>query len=94
MKKVLDSLWMPSEEIVILESELSYLQAERFRNHKDRLYAMELNVSNIDARISRLTDAYIDRMIEKDTFEERNQKLLHERAHARDSLNPYLSTRI
>ena len=87
MKKVLDSLWMPNEEIIILESELSYLQAERFRNHKDRLYAMELNVSHIDARISRLTDAYIDRMIEKDTFEERNQKLLHERAHARDSLN-------
>ncbi|CAH1903573.1 Resolvase family site-specific recombinase [Candidatus Nitrotoga sp. HW29] len=87
MKQVLDSLWMPNEEIIVIERELSHLKEERFKRSKELLNAAELNVSNIDARISRLTDAYIDRMIDKATFEEKNQKLLHEIVNARESLN-------
>ena len=87
MKEILDSLWLPNEEIVIMERELSQLQEERFKRGKELLQAAELNVASIDARIDRLTDAYIDRMIDKTTFEERKQKLLLEKADVQESFS-------
>lgn len=42
---------------------------------------------SIDDRRTRLTDAYIDKMIGKDAFEERNRGLLHERREACDQLD-------
>ncbi len=86
MQAVLDKLLLSSDEIKILEAELSYLQSERFKRHDELLKAAELNLTNIDARITRLTDAYIDRMIDKETFDTRKQKLLHERLQAKESM--------
>jgi hypothetical protein len=40
---------------------------------------MTLSLNRIQDRLARLTDAYIDRMVEKDSFEERKKTLLMER---------------
>ena len=86
IQEMLDKLSIPKEEIKILEHELEYLQTERFQRRKELLRGAELNLSNIENKISRLTDAYIDRLIDKATFEERNQKLLQERIVAIEAL--------
>jgi len=86
MQAVLDKLWIPSYEIDQLEVELSYLQSERYKQRDELLKSAELNLTNVDAKIARLTDAYIDRMIDKETFDTLNHKLLHERLCAKDSL--------
>jgi len=86
MQEVLDKLWIPSDEINQLEIELLYLQSERYKQRGELLKSAELNLVNVDAKITRLTDAYIDRMIDKETFDTRNHKLLHERLSAKDSL--------
>jgi site-specific DNA recombinase len=41
--------------------------------------ALSLQLAQMDARLNRLTDAYIDRLIEKDLFEQRKNALLIER---------------
>ncbi len=83
---MLDKLSIPKDEIKILEKELDYLQAERFQQREELLRGAELNLANIDIRITRLTDAYIDRLIDKETFNQRNQKLLQERIAATETL--------
>src|SRR5439155_5432907 len=44
-----------------------------------QIQAINLNLSQLQDRLSRLTDAYIDRMIEKEIFEQRKAALLMER---------------
>ena len=46
---------------------------------QERTTALKLRLSQVDDRIGRLTDAYIDRPIEKDLFEARKNTLLSER---------------
>ena len=61
--------------------------AEGATGHKlEEQGALRLKISNVDARLERLTDALIDRLIEKDVFEERKAGLLKERALAREAL--------
>jgi len=86
IREMLDMLCVPEEEIKILELELEYLQAERFQHREELLRGAELNLANIDIRITRLTDAYIDRLIDKEAFDQRNQKLLQERIAATEAL--------
>jgi len=86
MQAVLDKLRMPEVAIRSLEMEFAWLQAERYQNQDELLTSAKLNLANIDDRLTRLTDAYIDRMIDKVTFDERNCKLLHERLSAQEAL--------
>ena len=48
-------------------------------NGRKRSTALNLRLSQIDDRIGRLTDAYIDRLIEQELFEARKKTLLSER---------------
>ena len=52
---------------------------------------VRLNMENLDSRLTRLTDAYIDRLIDKATFEERKASLLHERAALKETLEEFES---
>lgn len=78
---------MPECDIAMLESEFSILDADRLKHHGDLIKAAELNVANVGERIQRLVDAYIDRLIDKSVFEERNKSLLHERAGVEEVLS-------
>jgi site-specific DNA recombinase len=50
-----------------------------------QIQSLSLNLGQIQDRLSRLTDAYIDRMIEKDIFEQRKAALLMERKGLEES---------
>lgn len=48
--------------------------------------SLRLRLAKSDERLSRLTDAYLDRDIDKDTFEHRKRAVLEERAKLKDEL--------
>ncbi len=54
---------------------------------------LTLQVAQIDERLNRLTDAYIDRLIEKDLFEQRKSALVSERASVEQRLTDWKSGR-
>lgn len=86
MQAMLDRLCIPKKLLARLETEFTYLQAERFNHREELLRSAELNLASIDTKITRLTDAYIDRLIDKETFDQRNQKLLYERIGATEAI--------
>jgi hypothetical protein len=49
--------------------------------------ALKLNLDQVEERLSRLTDAYIDRAIDRDTFEARKAALIAKRLDFRERLN-------
>lgn len=75
------------------EEELSYLKLkvaqlkEDWKTKKEaQITALSLHLNQIQERINRLTDAYIDRMIEKELFEERKTHLLMEKKSLEEKL--------
>jgi hypothetical protein len=48
--------------------------------------SLRLKLAALDGRLERTTDAYVDRLIDKDVFEERKATILKERASFRDNL--------
>lgn len=69
-----------------LEHRLQGLEKRSHDERGNRLQSLRLRQSRNKARVARLTDAYIDRVIGKEIFEERKEALLRERQEVRDEL--------
>lgn len=89
---ILDRLIMlrlhPDEQRYCLE-ELARLRADANKRQEEIASGLQLQLGQIEDRITRLTDAYIDRLIDKDTFEQRKTTLLMERRQLEDSLSEW-----
>src|SRR6185437_12585158 len=48
--------------------------------------SLQLQLKQLDERLNKLTDAYLDQMIDKESFERRKTTLLEERRSAQDRL--------
>src|SRR3989344_3626830 len=62
-----------------------------FRNewagHKtEHLRSLKIHLQDIEARLARLTDALIDRLVDKETFEKRNASLLVQQKEVKDKI--------
>jgi hypothetical protein len=66
--------------------EVRKLRAERQEQTEEAVNSLKLSLGQIDDRLNRLTDAYIDRLIEKDAFEQRKAALLAERLQTDQAL--------
>ena len=67
--------------------DLVEVERKNVTEEKDKLRAsLSLRLEKCDDRISRLTDAYIDQLIDKETFEARKQGLLGERRNLLDQI--------
>lgn len=81
------------QRLVLTEEDLSDV-AEELKLHVgsvtvntvQKQEAIQLKLANLGARLERLTDAFVDRLIEKDVFEQRKVGLLKERALMREVL--------
>jgi DNA invertase Pin-like site-specific DNA recombinase len=62
------------------------LTADKHRQQEDAVTSLRLTLSQLDERFNRLTDAYIDRLIDKDLFEQRKKALLVERLQITEAL--------
>ncbi|MBV9766700.1 MAG: recombinase family protein [Acidobacteriaceae bacterium] len=62
-----------------LKQEIERMRANVTRQRQEIIAALKLRLSQTEERLNRLTDAYIDRLIELDLFEARKKALLSER---------------
>jgi site-specific DNA recombinase len=73
-------------EKTYLEQKVSRLKENWNQNQDAEINALNLRLSQLQDRLVRLTDAYIDRLIEKEIFEERKAALLMERKDLEERL--------
>lgn len=66
---------------------MAWLKDTRAEKDLDQVKSMELNINQLQDRLNRLTDAYIDRMIDKETFEQRKAVLLIEKKSLEEKLD-------
>jgi hypothetical protein len=82
----LQKLDFSEEERMYLTAEVSRLRGDWEANHEALSTSLRLRLAQNQDRLRRLTDAYIDRMIDKELFEERKEALLFERREIEESL--------
>ena len=80
-------LRMSSNEQLFCSQELASLRSDALHRREEIVASLELQIKQLEDRLTRLTDAYIDRLIDKDTFEQRKTALLVERRQTEDTLN-------
>ena len=73
-----------------LKQQMLVMRAEQGKQQEQAVQALQLRLSAIDDRIGRLTDAYIDRLIERQLFEERKAALLMERRDVDGQLTDWM----
>ena len=80
----LATLSFGNDEIAELEEMIEGLRGEWSTMRKERLGALAMQIEAVTRRLSRLTDAYLDGAIDRETFEERKLALLVERRELED----------
>jgi|WetSurMetagenome_2_1015567.scaffolds.fasta_scaffold00300_7 site-specific DNA recombinase len=74
------------QEILFLKNKIEKLRDTWAVRQEEQSSTLKLSLSGIQDRIERLTDAYIDRLIEKDIFEKRKESLYMELRTIEDKL--------
>ena len=90
--RVLDrflQLSFSNDERRYLDRKLKQFHANEDQQQEQTINAIQLKVRQLDDRVARLTDAYIDRLIEKDLFEQRKDVLLSERKDLQEKLSDW-----
>jgi len=72
-----------------LAGELQKLMAKRQRCLADHIRAAQLRLGNVERRLARLTDGYLEEVIDRATYLDRQQHLLQERTAAQEALDAY-----
>ncbi len=76
---LLSKIQLNEKEIAYLEQRTERVKKNWESGREDLLKSITLRIAQLRDRLSRLTDAFIDRAIEKDIYEERKAALLMER---------------
>lgn len=66
------------DELPLLEQDLEAIRCEAQEDKASQVKGLRLSLAQLDERMARLTDAYIDRLIDREAFEQRNAGLLKE----------------
>ncbi|MDA8088371.1 MAG: recombinase family protein [Nitrospiraceae bacterium] len=74
-------------EIAYLKGKIDYLRENWEEAFTEQKKALKLNLVQIQEKLDRLTDAYIDRLIERDVFEARKTSLLVEKKSMENKLS-------
>jgi len=81
-----DSFQLNDQERAYAAQEIARLRESWTKQKVILTQSLRLRLSQLNDRIGRLTDAYIDRVIEKDLFEERKAALLMQRKETEEKL--------
>ena len=79
VKETLSALNRTDDELADLHEAVAQLRTSWKREREEGMQTVERTLGQIAERLDRLTDAYVDRLIEKDVFNERREKLLIEK---------------
>jgi hypothetical protein len=72
-----------------IEQELERMRGDAAGQRQKTIAALNLRLSQIEDRLGRLTDAYIDRLIEEELFEGRKKTLLSDRLDLRSQIGSW-----
>lgn len=86
IRETLEPIQFTEAERPVVDSLLEALRLDWSERRHELASTLKLRLDQINARITRLTDAYIDRMIDAVAFEERNRELLLERTAVNEEL--------
>jgi DNA invertase Pin-like site-specific DNA recombinase len=86
VREKLNPLQLQEAEIKYLHHKCDYLADNWEKQHRAVLTALELQISQVKKRLNKLTDAYLEGIIDKETFEERKAALIFERRDLEDKL--------
>jgi len=82
--RLFSSLQFSDKEKDYFQSKVDKLNKEWVADRVELTKAMQLKLSQVKDRLNRLTDAYIDQVIEKELFEQRKAALLMEQAEIQE----------
>lgn len=83
----LRKLRLSEDERRFLKQELGRIAVDGQAAKMDAVRSLDLRLRQLDDRLGRLTDAYIDRLLERQLFEERKKALLSERVDLESQLS-------
>jgi DNA invertase Pin-like site-specific DNA recombinase len=86
VREKLGPLQLQETEIRYLHNKCDYLAANWEKQHRGVVMALDLQISQAKERLSKLTDAYLEGIIDKTTFAERKTTLIVERRDLEDKL--------
>lgn len=89
LKQFLKQMTLSSRELLLLKSELQYLEDSYKFDLKKELSGIELNISKLKAKEDRLLDAYFENMIDKESYDSRRTSIhykLKEYANQKEGL--------
>jgi hypothetical protein len=84
--ETLEPLRFNEDERKYFANKVQRLKEDWGKQKEAEIQAVSLNLSQIQDRLSRVIDAYIDRMIEREIFEQRKAALLMERKGLEEKL--------
>jgi hypothetical protein len=84
-------LQLLSDEQRYCWQEVRRLKADSHKQAEDAINSLKLKLGQIDDRLNRLTDAYIDRLVERDIYEQRKTALLAEHLETLEALTGWES---
>ncbi len=86
LARFLQSLCFTETEKAYFKQRIQYLRGSWASEREREINALKLQIDQIKDRVNRLTDAYIDRMIDKTAFEERKAGLFNEQKAVEEKL--------
>lgn len=79
-------LMFSDDEKAYLADAAARLKASWIQEHDDRTAALSVRLAKMNERLERLTDAYLDQVLEKELFEARKAVLLKERKEVAETI--------
>jgi site-specific DNA recombinase len=89
----LANLQFTSEEKSYLEGEIRDMKARWIKDKEEAIGNLNVSLEKVAERLTKLTDAYLDGILERDLFEERKRALLFERQASQGTLNDFKTNR-
>lgn len=80
---LVDSIRLSAEDVEELEPLIDEEERASIKGAAERLQAANMNISTLEEREVRLTDAYVDQLIDRDAYQKRKAALLLELTEAR-----------
>ncbi len=82
----LSRLSFSADERAYLQQEIERLRHDSLKQREAAISSIQIQLAQSEDRLNRLTDAFIDRLIERDLFETRKKTLLSERLDLQSNL--------
>lgn len=86
VRKKLRALKLQDEECRYLQRKFEQLEGNWQQDHEKLIVSLELKISKSKDRLNQLTDAYLESLLDKETFAERKTALIMERRGLEDQL--------